>query len=477
MNHKNNALVYNKQVEITPPSTLDKTAHTERLKEALAADIPFGLYKKSVVASQCVDAAIGRFSNLERLIALNEQQLLGVAIDVGSTNICASLFDLETGEKQAYGEIPNSQLEYGSDILTRMFHAMTKESDALHRCLINDINTLVSFFGIKTSNIMAMTVTSNTVMTHFLLDLPVNTLPVSPYVPVVHSPGFISPLDLGLNMSPDGLLYVFPNVGSYVGGDTVAGILSTAMYKSDGVCMLIDAGTNVEVALGNMEWILVGAGAAGPAYDEGILSIGMGARAGAIYDVRIDKNSLFPTLLTIEDVAPKGVCGSGLISFVSEAFKCGIINNKGFFVEGKKGVISTEKGPAFSLYTSSDKEYIIYEYEIENFMSSKAAMLTMVKVMAASVGMEAEEIEKITITGALGGGIVLDDARTIGLLPHLSDDTYKSVKNTALKGAEMLLLDYELFPHIEQITNMLTYKEMNEDQLFMNEFTAGKFIP
>ncbi|MCI4626432.1 MAG: ASKHA domain-containing protein [Candidatus Magnetoovum sp. WYHC-5] len=480
--------VWKESILLSKPSNEDKTADIERFKGAfkdINIKVPFSLFKpiSSLMKKEDCHASVTLCAINEfeyRLIALNQGEIYGIAFDIGSTNICARLVDLNKNETVLYAQEKNPQVDFGADILSRMFYAMTHGGAILHKCLIDCINNIIerllSGVNARYNALVAVVFAGNTVMSHFLMDLPVENIPISPYVPVVHTPGFLRPSDIGLCANPEALVYVFPNVGSYVGGDTVAGILSTGIYVQNGVHMLIDAGTNVEVVIGNNEWLLVGAGAAGPAYDEGIAAIGKGAYPGAISNVSINPKTLKPSVSTIGDVLPIGICGSGMISLIAELYKHGIINNKGVFIRGQTGVISAEEGSAFLIY-NEHRQFLVYEYEIENFMSSKAAMLTMVNVMAGAVGMSVDDMEKIIITGALGNGIKLEHAKTIGLLPPLHNSKFIAVENAALEGAELLLKNRLLFGDIYNITKLITYKEMNEDQTFMNEFPAAKFIP
>ena len=157
---------------------------------------------------------------------------------------------------------------------------------------------------VNTGDIHAMTVAGNTVMTHFFLGLDISTIPVDPFAPVVRTPGSFSATELNIVINPEAIVYVFPNAGSYVGGDITAGILASGMAQSNTTSVLIDVGTNAEIVIGNRDWMIVGAGAAGPALEEGISKIGKRADTGIVYDVEIEDGAI--TCKTFDQAPPRG---------------------------------------------------------------------------------------------------------------------------------------------------------------------------
>ncbi|MBF0456491.1 MAG: DUF4445 domain-containing protein [Nitrospirae bacterium] len=417
-----------------------------------------------------------------KIVSIGRQGSYGVALDIGSTNIWGELIDLDTGTILFKEVMTNPQTRYGADILTRIFYSI-QESDgaaALHECLVAAVNAVIKSLrdraGIAKETVHALVVAANTTMTHFLLNLPVNNIPVSPYIPVVNAPGFQSPVALAIDINPEGIIYLFPNSGSYVGGDIVSGIVASAIYKSDAPSVLIDIGTNVEIAVGTKDWILVGAGAGGPAFDEGIAGIGGRAADGAICVVSIDP-SLNVTLETIGGAPPSCLCGTGMVSLVAGLYEAGIIEQNGALIPGKQNVIDTALGLGFLLHEDNDRQLIVYQTEINNFLLSKAAMFTLLSVMTHTVGLAFSDIDKFILTGALGSHIRAKDVKTLGLLPDISEDRIVHIENASLTGAGMLLRDRILLDDISVITNLITYKEMNEDTGFMNELQGAMFIP
>ncbi|MBF0609159.1 MAG: ASKHA domain-containing protein [Candidatus Magnetobacterium sp. LHC-1] len=483
-----NALVWKEDIELSHPTEVDKQADTERLLQGINRHpvyIPLGIVRQLPALLRASDysisVAMGWDGHCYRVISLNPAVLFGVAIDLGSTNIAGRLVDIQSGRLLQTSQASNPQLAFGSDILTRMFYAASAKDNALHVVLVEAVRALIRDLvdagGVSSQDVVAVTIAGNTVMTHFLLDLPTDNIPVSPYVPAIHAPGFIRGDELALGINGEALVYVFPGTGSYVGGDLVAGVLATGLYLSDRPQVLIDVGTNAEVAVGCKDWILVGAGAAGPAFDEGVARAGRRAAPGAIYHVDIEPATARVTVRTFDGLPPDGICGSGMVSLVASLYRAGLIDNRGAFVPGE-AIISDAQGQyAFVIHDDGTNRIVINQGDIDTFMLTKAAMFTLFYVLIGSVGVTFDDIGRLYLTGALGTGIDPDAAITLGLIPDFPKDRVEAITNSSVLGAEALLLDRSLLKDIDTITGLITYKEMNEDGEFMREFLSARFIP
>lgn len=481
------------QIKLDEPTPLDKTADKERLIKAISTQ--FGVFSSIEISlatlrklpsflrnnnfsASFVVSQIG--NNLKVLDIVDDSKFYACAIDIGTTNIVASIFDMNSYENLCSMEIENPQIALGLDVLTRVHFAILGRSEELHHLLIRGLNVLIENLcyhtGIIQSNIYAAVIAGNTIMSHFLLKLDVDNIPIAPYIPVCNKFDFITASYVGLNINPEAIIYIYPNVGSYVGGDIISGILYSGLYKENLPNMLIDVGTNAEIVLGCNEWILLGAGAAGPALEGGISEIGMRAIEGAIYSLEIDGNCNV-SYKTIASDKPRGVCGSGMIELISEMFQRGIIDNQGRLQRICDKVIDINGKKAFIILDSGDVRLMLSENDIENFMRSKAAMFASLFVITRSVGLRFRDINKIFVSGAFGKGINAQKAKSIGMIPNIEQDKFIPLGNSSLKGAEMLLMDIDLLVDIENICNMVTYKEMNVDGNFMKEFPAALFIP
>lgn len=482
------------ELSLSPPSASDKSADRERLAGELAAAgfqgvrIPLdvlrkipGELRKNRFELQLI---MVRAKEGWDLIDTGEGAVYGLALDIGSTNIELSLFDLVRGRKVSNDVIENPQVRFGPDVLTRVQRSMTGEFDLISAVLLDSINgyiaTKCKVLGVARERIAAVTVAGNTIESHFFLGLDVRNLPVSPYVPVFNKALYAKAGEAGLAINANALVYVFPNAGSYVGGDIISGILSSGIYKEERPCLFIDVGTNVEITLGCGEWIMTGAGAAGPALEGDIAGIGKRAEEGTISGVRIDRHTKRAELQVIGGGEPSGICGSGLIDLVSEMFAAGVIDASGLLQCGagcEGPVVALNGERAYVVYTSPERKLFITQAEIRNFMLSKAAMFSSLYVFVKSVGLTFKDIERVYVAGALGCGINIESAVNIGMLPDIPREKFLLLGNSAIKGAEMMLMDRELPETVDAIAAKITYREMNEDPELMQVLQGAMFLP
>ncbi len=480
------SLILQKQIAIPLPNDNDRRAHDQRITDALGLhplELPLAVLKKlstHIKSGQASCSCVaGRIATGYRLIDIDAVRSYSLALDLGTTNMVFLLRDNSAGTDVLTRGFENPQIAFGSDILTRMHEAMSARCAEVYDSLKHGINqairTICTEAGIAPAEIHALTVAGNTVMSHFFLGLDISTIPVDPFVPVVRTPGFFSAAELGLILNPEALVYVFPNAGSYVGGDIVAGIVATGLDRSEEPSALIDVGTNAEVVIGNRDWMLVGAGAAGPALEEGITRIGRRARRGIIYDVEIAGAEV--RCKTFDDEKPEGICGSGMVSLLHALAESRTIDPVGTLDQHAPHVILSQGEPAFAIDCGCGDRLLIRQSEIQNFMKSKAAMFTLLLVLTRSVGISFRDIVQVYVSGALGTGIDANKAVAIGMLPSWPVDRVKATGNTSLAGAAMLLRDAGLLDAINRVSSRITYKHMHDDPEFMKEFLGAVFIP
>jgi uncharacterized 2Fe-2S/4Fe-4S cluster protein (DUF4445 family) len=478
------SLITLNKIRLPLPSANDRRAHDQRIRDELGPgplSIPLGVLKRlpSVVRHDTeLSCIIGRTGSGRRLIDIGAERSYSIALDLGTTNLAALLYDNVAQQDVLTRSIENPQTAFGSDILTRMHHAMSRHAEELHRSLIAGINGLITSLcreaGVGKREVHALSMAGNTVMTHFVLGLDISTIPVDPFVPVVRAPGFFAASELSLDTNPEAVVYLFPNAGSYVGGDITAGILASGMFKSVRPSILIDVGTNAEVVIGNSEWMIVGAGAAGPALEEGISRAGKRAKKGIVYDVEIRDGNI--SCRTFDQGSPEGICGSGMVSLLHELYHAGMIDQSGTLISGEH-VSEINGETAFSLDCDCGGDLFITQSEIQNFMKSKAAMFTLLLVLTRSVGIAFRDIENVFISGALGTGIDPAKAAGIGMVPAWPASIVRPLGNSSLAGARMLLADAGLVDTVQTIADRITYKHMHDDPEFMKEYLGAVFIP
>ncbi|SMC26566.1 Uncharacterized 2Fe-2 and 4Fe-4S clusters-containing protein, contains DUF4445 domain [Desulfacinum hydrothermale DSM 13146] len=495
-------MVVQHTLSVPPPRLEDNTADVDRLVRALRRDgffpvrvdpwdldpISQELRRGGFTVTVVVGYQEDHWEILELTAGTSRDPVLGVAVDLGSSRLAFYLLDLEKGIVIDRRSEPNPQIPYGEDILTRIVYASDPDKRRrLQELLLSAFRDVVARMaahkGLETSRIFALTVAGNTTMSHFFLGLNTANICKEPYIPVANRFPFLRGRDLALPMHPKGLVFVFPNVGSYFGGDLMAGILASGMHRREELSLLVDVGTNAEVVLGNKDWLIACAGAAGPALEGGVVERGMMAGPGAIDWVRIDPHTLDVQYRVIGQEKPKGLCGSGLIDLVAEMFMAGILTIRGTLNRNLPcaRIVDTDNGPGFVVAwgaeTADGRDLVVSEIDIGILLKSKAAMYTILNIIARKVGVSLQEIHKFYVAGTFGNHIDPVMAIRIGMLPDLPLDTYEGLGNTAGRGAAMVLVDRTLLKDLEQVRNQITYVELNVNVELMHEFRGATFLP
>ena len=230
----------------------------------------------------------------------------------------------------------NGQISYGEDIISRIIYAEKPGGlDTLHDVVIRTINRIIDqvieISRVDRHEVSTITFAGNTTMTQILLEIDPGSIRLSPYVPATTLYPAIRAVDLGIDLVDHATALVYPSISSFVGGDIVAGVMGSGIYLSDQISLFIDIGTNAEIVIGNRDWLACAACSAGPAFEGGGVQFGMRADSGAIEDFSVDPHTLEPMILTVGDIRPRGICGSGLINIVARLFEAGIIDNLGKF--------------------------------------------------------------------------------------------------------------------------------------------------
>ncbi len=497
-----NPLVRAIAVAAPPPSLGDNTGDLDRLKKAIAPQLAGGM---PVVPYQRLSKVAGRFraAGFTGAAIVNEMVggpvlvdflpqlppvLAGMALDLGTTHLEATLLDLTTGAILARADQENGQICYGADILTRIHHAAKSEGlTELHQAIIGSVNVLAAELarvsGLVATEIRALSVSGNTSMVHFFLNINPYHLCREPYIPMVNAPDPCLAGELKLATHPAAVVWFLPSVGSYFGGDLISGVLASGIDQQAETCMLIDVGTNAEVIVGNREWLIACAGAAGPALEGGVARMGMRAGPGAIEHVQIDPDSGEITYQTIGKVKPKGLCGSGLIDLVAELYLARQIDIRGKFrskaVDAR--LIQGNEGYQFVVVKGEDsadgQPVVLGQVDLDALMRSKAAMYAILTTLTNQVGVAFADLHRIYVAGAFGRHISPRQAIVLGMLPDLPLATYEPVGNSSLVGAQRVLLERQARERSLELVRKITYIELNVNQEFMLRFSGSRFIP
>jgi len=367
-------------------------------------------------------------------------------VDMGTSTIVVHLVDARTTRTVDAKACFNSQGVHGQEVTRRMIAAEQKGVEELQKLLVDDINQLISQLAgsndLKLKDITAVICAGNTAMGHFLLGLCTKNIRRFPYVPISVSPPPLRAAEVGLKINPRGLLYSLPGISGWVGSDITAGILATRIHQKEELSVLVDIGTNGEIVIGNREWLVATSASAGPALEGASVICGMRAEAGAIEKVYAENEKI--RYRTIDDMPPRGICGSGVIDTVAVLLREGIINRSGSFFDGvSPRVVTIEGRKSFVLVdrdeTNNGRSAIHFtESDIENVITAKAAIFAAMKILLQRLELCFEDIERFYIAGAFGSYLNVDNAVAIGLIPDIDRDKVEFVGNTSIKGPIMI---------------------------------------
>ncbi len=415
-------------------------------------------------------------------------QSYAIAMDIGTTTIYGQVIDLISGEVLAeHGEF-NGQISYGEDVISRIVYAekpggLAKINEVVIKTINKILTKIVKRSGVDPENISTITLAGNTTMTQLMLAVDPRSIRRAPYVPAATLYPPIKASDLGMELGEHVAALVYPAVSSYVGGDIVAGVMGSGIYRSEALTLYMDVGTNAEIVIGNKDWLACAACSAGPAFEGGGLKFGMRAAKGAIEDFSIDPITLEPMIITIGNVRAKGICGSGLIIMVAVMFELGIINNLGKFdrdldtprIREDNGVY--EYVLAWQDETQIDRDITLTEIDIENLIRAKGAIYSGCMTLLTEVGMGIEDIEKIILAGGFGSYVDLEKAMTIGLLPEMDTEKVTFIGNGSLMGAKMSSLTNRIRRDVVEVTKKMTNFELSDTPSFMDNYVAALFLP
>lgn len=414
------------------------------------------------------------------------QHHYGLAVDYGSTTIVMQLVDLNSGSVIGEEKVVNGQVQYGTDILTRITYSLEDPSHAqdLRKATVETFRQLLEALtdatGIDAAKCPVMVVSGNTTMIHFLLGLNAWTVFASPFAPVSSDPGFLWGEEVG--MAFDGLLYIIPSASNYIGGDIVSGLLKLDIHKQVETCMFFDIGTNGELVLGNKEWMIAGAGAAGPALEGYISRYGMRAAPGAIDKVKIFDGRISYT--TIGNRKPVGICGSGIIDLLAQMRLNGWINMAGHLnpdATDRIVYLQDENQYAAVYATAEESEtgdpLYFTQTDIDQYLDTKAAAFTMIECILDSAGITEKQVDKCYLSGAFPAHSDLEAAITIGIFPDLPREKYQMIANTSLEGARILLTNRDRLEEMRELIENMYCVQFASVPDFLIRMQAAKFIP
>ncbi|MDR0777914.1 MAG: ASKHA domain-containing protein [Methanomassiliicoccaceae archaeon] len=405
-------------------------------------------------------------------VVTSKKNNFGLAVDIGTTTVAVSLVDMNKGIDLYSAAGYNGQGVRGDDVLSRIEYAHDNGTEELRRLVVETINDLIdSFEGemFTKEDITAVYISGNTTMTHLFLGIDPSPIREPPYEPVIKE-SEITGKESRLNVNKDARVICMPSPAAYVGGDVTSDIISAGMDANEELSLLIDVGTNGEVALGNKDIMLLCSSSAGPAFEGGKMTSGMMARPGAIDSFRINDDRFEFTV--IAGSGPKGICGSGLIDILAQLFINGHIDKKGRFTDKVK----TRTIDGRKLLTITDGVYIS-EDDIRNAVMTKAAIYSASTALIRGLGVNMSDIQNVYIAGGFGNFINTESAITIGMLPDIPRERFVYLGNASLAGAKHALLSSSVRKRISDVFERMTYVDLSSAPAFSDEYMSALFIP
>ncbi|MDR3599087.1 MAG: ASKHA domain-containing protein [Desulfosporosinus sp.] len=420
------------------------------------------------------------------------KRLYGVAVDVGTTSVAVALIDLNQGNILKVVSTENEQTAYGADVISRISFAMESQESAmaLSVAIRRTINRLLEELEVQTkvgkNEIFKMTIVGNTTMHHLFLGLNASHLAVSPFVSVCNRPLEFSAMELELEINPQARILLLPNIGSFVGADTIGAIVGAPAVLEQGNHLLIDLGTNCELFLKTEHTMLACSTAAGPAFEGAGIAHGMRAKQGAIESITITEEGV--DCQVIGELEPIGICGSGLIEAIDEMRQLGVINKQGKIADPEKALTLShelrkrirplEKGREFVLAFGSDQgqDITLSQKDIGELQLAKGAVCAGIKTLVEMAGITVSELDTVTLSGTFATYLKAHNILNIGLIPDISEDRIKTVGNAAHVGAILALLDRQELAMAGELYKKISHVELGGSTTFSNYFMDSMYI-
>ena len=372
------------------------------------------------------------------------------AVDIGTTTIAMSAVDTETGQILNTVTCVNHQRAWGADVISRIDASNHGRGDLLQQSIRGDLADLLKNLGLPAD--ARMLISGNTTMEHLLQGLTCQTLGVAPYTPV----------DISLHEYEN--MTILPGISTYVGADIVSGIVACGMDRSDEICILVDLGTNGEMAIGCRDRIVCASTAAGPAFEGGNISCGMAGVPGAISAVEIKDGRA--SVETIGGAAPAGICGTGVLETMYELLKEEIVDDTGCMDDEW---IETGFPLADNIvFTAKD---------VREIQLAKSAIRAGMEVLLQVFGAGYDDVARLYLAGGFGQKINLDKAVGIGLLPEELLDRMLPVGNSSLAGAVMAARDPAVLDRMTRVAQMAEETALAESPLFSDLYMDNMFFP
>jgi uncharacterized 2Fe-2S/4Fe-4S cluster protein (DUF4445 family) len=420
-------------------------------------------------------------------------RVFGIAYDLGTTTVVATLVDLTNGMPLAVSSMLNKQQRYGADVISRISatmldpNALENLQSLAHETLDELTGEVCDEAGVDRSEVYQVAVAGNATMVQIALGIDPEPLGVAPFILAAEDYPDVKADELGIKVNTRARACLFPALGAYVGGDIVAGGLACGMDRDQRVRLFIDVGTNCEMILGNGEQLLATAAPAGPAFEAASIACGMRAASGAIEVVRIDESGV--QVECIDGVEAVGICGSGLVDAVAELVRVGLLDESGRFVPDEQ---AREKAPQVAdrlVMRGEERVFVLTgdpvngigvylsQRDVRELQFAKAAISTGWAILLEEFGIKEEDVQQVLLAGSFGSYLSPKNAIRIGLVPNIAASRVVSAGNVAGEGAKMALLSGSERNGAHSLLNVITYVELSDREDFNDRFVEELAFP
>jgi uncharacterized 2Fe-2S/4Fe-4S cluster protein (DUF4445 family) len=497
--------VQKRYLELAEPSLADQASDLERVLAQLDDLEPRAELSVLKTLGQTLRAADYKVTAVvvdDVLIAVEPGDTtgrrFGIAFDLGTTTVVATLLDLSTGTPVAVESTLNKQQPFGADVITRISAtmmdrgALDKLQQLAQETLAELARAVCEAGGVGPHEVYEVALAGNATMTHLVLGVDPEPLGMAPFILSTRLFPEVLTADLGLagTTHPRARAVVFPAFGAYVGGDITAGLLASGMDRDARVRLFVDIGTNCEIVLGNREWLLATAAPAGPAFEGAAIRCGMRAAAGAIEVVTMTPDEV--GLKVIGDAEPQGLCGSGLVDAVTGLVRLGLLDSSGRFIAeeeawasvpglaGRLTTIGAER--VFVLHwrgsrDAAEDSIYLSQRDVRELQFAKAAIATGWSILLEEAGLAEDDVKQVLLAGSFGSYLSPAAAIRIGLVPRVPVPRVVPAGNVAGEGAKMALLSLRERAGGLALLEEVRYVELSDRADFNDRFVERLSFP
>jgi len=477
--------VRRRHFELSSPTISDQRADWNRLAEYLEASEPVPVRAELSLLQEISERLReGNFQGEavlvgDEVVALDPpdvaEDVLGVALDIGTTTLAAGLVDLDTGKIVALDAELNPQITFGADVISRIMYTQdgSEKRENLQKEVIKGLNQLLLRMcrsaKRERERIFEATVVGNTTMLHALLGLNALHIALAPYVGGLNRALCVPAEELGLQIHRRGRVHILPSIASFVGADTVGVILATRLHQTKVPRLAIDIGTNGEVMLATNDGVLTASTAAGPAFEGGRIKFGMRAIKGAISSFQATPSVDYTV---IGGATARGICGSGLIDLVAELFRAGVLDRKGRMLLPSEAGASLAADLAarvrvrgeereFVIFKNEEREVTLTQQDVRELQLAKGAIRAGIELLMKEAGISTDDIQEVLLAGVFGNYINREKAVTLGLIPPFPLEKVHFIGNGAMDGALRALLSLEERRWADEISAQVHHIELS----------------